>query len=129
MKLTAQNVENVLLACLFNEGEDTINAIIVHGVMMKVGFHPERLEENRLAITELLFQCHENFMESSEAKGYSFLSFCEDKNGEQWTGEHSMCDNLICLGLAIERVVFLLPREVWAVLPGGMPYIQIKNIL
>jgi hypothetical protein len=129
MKLTAQNVEQLFLACLFKEGEDTSKAVTVHSVMMKVGFHPERLEENHFAITELLLQCHENFMETSEAQGYSFLAFCEDKNGEQWTGMHSVCDNLICLGLAIEKVVFLLPREFWHALPGGMPYIQIKNVL
>ena len=129
MKLTPQNVEETFIACLFKEGEDTSNAVKVHGVMMNVGFHPQRLEENRFKITELLLQCHENFMESSEAKGYSFLAFCEDKNGEQWTGLHAVCDNLICLGLAIEKVVFLLPREVWQMLPGGMPYIQIKNVL
>jgi len=129
MKLTPQNVENLFIACLFKEGEDTSKALTVNGVMMKVGFNPERIEQNRFAITELLLQCNENFMESSEAKGYSFLAFCEDKNGEQWTGLHSVCDNLICLGLAINKVIFLLPREVWTALPGGMPYLQIKDIL
>ena len=97
--------------------------------MRNVGFRPERLELNRFAIIELLLQCNENFMETSKAKGYSFLAFCEDKNGEQWTGMHSVCDNLICLGLAIDKIVFLFPREIWSALPGGMPYLQIKNVL
>jgi hypothetical protein len=129
MKLTAKNVEDLFIDCLFKDGEDISKAVTVHGVMMKVGFHPERLEKNRFAITELLLQCHGDFMESGEAKGMSFLNFCQDKNDELWTGVHAVCDNLICLGLAIEKVVFLLPREVWGVLPGGMPYLQIKNVL
>jgi hypothetical protein len=129
MKLTSENVEKTFIACLFDSDSDTSNAKLVHGVMMKVGFHPERLEKHRFEITELLLQCHNDFMESSEAKGMSFLNFCQDKNGELWTGVHQACDQLICLGMAIDKVVFLLPREVWSALPGGMPYLQIKNVL
>ena len=117
------------MACLFKNGEDTKNAVKVHGVMMEVGFHPERLEENRFTIIELLLQCHEDFMESGEAKGTTFLNFLVNKDNEQWTDMHFTCDNLICLGLAIGKVQFLLPREVWALLPGAMPYLQIKNRL
>jgi hypothetical protein len=127
MELTSENVEKVLLKCLFKDGEDTSNAKIVHGVMMNVGFHPERLEENKADIIDMLSQCHPNFMSNSESKGWSFLMFCQDKNENQWTGLHSMCDNLICLGMAIDKVKFMLPRELWVALPGGVPYLQIIN--
>jgi len=128
MELTSPNVENLFLDCLFKEGEDTTNAVLAEGVMLKVGFNPERLAKNREEIISLLSQCDEKFMAEGSAKGYSFLGFCEDKNGNLWTGVHAVCDNLICMGLAIDKVVFLLPREVWAVLPGGMPYLAIKNL-
>ena len=129
MKLTNQNVEDVFFKCLFKEGEDTSNAIIVKGVRMNIGFHPERLEESYYTITELLLQCHENFMENSKAKGYTFLAFCEDKNSEQWTSLHEVCDMLITMGIAIGKVEFIMPRDIWETLPGGMPYLQIKNKL
>jgi hypothetical protein len=35
-------------------------------------------------------------------------------------------DELVCLGLAIGRIAFLMPREMWEMLPGGMPYIVVK---
>lgn len=128
MKLIATNVENLFLSCLYKKGEDASNALIVQGVKLKVGFNPERIQENKTEIENLLSQCHTNFFDSSEAKGWTFLNFCLDKNEEQWTGVHAVCDNLICLGLAIDKVQFLLPREVWDVLPGGVPFLQIKGI-
>lgn len=127
MKLTGTNVEKLFLECLYQDGEDTSNAKIVEGVMMKVGFKPEALETHKTEIEDLLSQCHPNFMSNSEAQGWSFLNFCQDKDEEQWTGMHAMCDNLICLGLAIDKVKFLLPREFWKALPGSVPYIQILN--
>jgi hypothetical protein len=35
-------------------------------------------------------------------------------------------DQLFTLGIAIEKVSFQLPREMWNVLPGGMPYLVVK---
>lgn len=128
MKLTAQNVEDVFLACLYKDGEDTSKAITVEGVMMKVGFNPERLEKNREQIINLLSQCHDDFFEDGPAKGMTFLNFCQDRDNELWTGVHAVCDNLICLGLAIKKVVILLPRAFWGALPGGMPYLAIKRL-
>lgn len=127
MELNAENVEIVFLACLYKDGEDTSSAKIVQGVMMKVGFDPQKLEKCKADIQDLLSQCHPNFMADSKAQGWSFLNFCQDKNDNQWTGFHAACDNLICLGMAIDKVKFLLPREVWSALPGGVPYLQILN--
>lgn len=127
MKLSGTNVEKLFIECLYDDGEDTSNAKMVEGVMMKAGFNPARLEKNKKDIEDLLSQCHPNFMISSKSQGWSFLNFCQDKDNEQWTGIHAMCDNLICLGLAIDKVKFLLPRELWETLPGSVPYLQILN--
>ena len=53
--------------------------------------------------------------------GWSFLQACVDKNGNHW-GEHSNMEELFCLGIAIGKVESLLPRDMWKVLPGGVPY-------
>lgn len=54
--------------------------------------------------------------------GWAFQNLCYDKHGNQW-GEHKNMEELMCLGLATGLVQFCLPREEWAVFPGGLPYI------
>jgi len=34
-------------------------------------------------------------------------------------------EQLVCLGIAIGRVGYNLPKENWDILPGGVPYIVI----
>ena len=34
---------------------------------------------------------------------------------------------LITLGIAAGLVNFLLPREMWKMMPGGMPYLFVKD--
>ena len=51
---------------------------------------------------------------------WSFLSAIDTIDGTQWA-QHQNVDELMCLGLAIGRVKFLLPREMW----NGMPYFSI----
>jgi hypothetical protein len=55
----------------------------------------------------------------------SFLNACMDRHGNHWA-EHQTIDFLLCLGLATDQVAFCLPREIWAALPGGMPYFVVK---
>lgn len=121
MKLTASNVEDTLVNLLFKEGEDTSTAVIVRGVMMHIGFHPERLQEQKENIISMLEQLPETFREKSGG-GWSFLNACQDKDENQWADLHETMDKLVCLGLAIRRVAFVMPREMWAMFPGGMPY-------
>lgn len=59
--------------------------------------------------------------------GMSFLEACNDRNGTLWTGNHRSMENLFLLGLALGEVVCLLPRTMWYILPGGMPYYMIKD--
>lgn len=123
-KLNANEVRDIFLDCLFKEeeienGKPIKEAIYVDGVMNKVGFCKDRIKENESLITELLDELPKSFKE-----GYSFLNLCEDKNGYQW-GEHRNCDELMMLGIAIGKMKYLLPREMWAMLSGGMPYVQI----
>ena len=42
-------------------------------------------------------------------------------------GEHQACDALLCLGIAIGKAEISLPRELWEVLPGRMPYFHILD--
>lgn len=118
MQLTPQNVNDVFKACLYKKNEDTSQAIDVESITMKIKFNPNRLKENYDNIRSMLDRLHPNFK-----KGWTFLNMCDDKDGRQWTGSQADMDKLLALGLAINKLTYMLPREVWPALPGGVPYV------
>ena len=125
MKLTSKNVETIFIDCLFNkdelkDGNPPEDAVMVEGVINKFGFHPKRLESHWQEIRKLLMELPENF-QSGKGGGWSFLNACMDKDGHQW-GEHRNIEQLLALGIATKQVKIQLPRDMWKVLPGGMPY-------
>lgn len=124
MNLTAQNVSEIFMNCLFKEGENTENHIVAEGVMTKVGFHPERLKEATPKIEAMVNELPDEFKPNGGG-GMSFLNACMDKNGNHWA-EHSTIDQLVCLGVASGKLKYLMPREMWSILPGGMPYLVVS---
>ena len=125
INVTASNMSeltrNAFMDCLFKEGEDTTNHVKVEGITSMFGLHPQRLEEKRELVTALLAELPEEFKE-----GYTLLNFCTTKDGDQWTGEHRVCEQLIVMAIGLNLMEYCMPREMWAVLPGGVPYIMIK---
>jgi hypothetical protein len=101
------------------------DAVIVEGVIRKFGFHPGRLLEKKEAIRELLRQLPDTF-HKGKGEGWSFLALCEDREGRQW-GEHNRCEDLMCLGLAVNMLEFCMKRDSWHLLPGGMPYVVVNT--
>lgn len=116
---TAEEVQNL------NEGEIPEGAILVEGIQGKFGFHPDRLEAFRGQVTKWLEALPHLFREDVGG-GWSFLNACNQENGVQWTGMHSTVDQLFCLGIGLGLVQCQVPRELAAMLPGGMPYYVIK---
>jgi hypothetical protein len=132
MELTAANVQQVLVDCLFKDEEiengaplSGIEYVKVSGVMRQFGFHKERLMSHQEDIMSMLLQLEREFLESGGG-GMSFLRMCMTKDGVHWA-EHSRCDELICLGLGIGKVQILL-RDLANTLPGGVPYILVKDM-
>jgi hypothetical protein len=123
-KLTPPRVMEVFEDCLFKDGEDTSTALVVEGIVNKYGLNPERVEKHREDVRELLSQLPVDFFPGSGG-GMSFLNACNNRDGELWTGEHRVMECLFVLGMALELVVCLLPREIWPALPGGMPYYMV----
>lgn len=121
MELTGQNVSEVFKQCFFDEGEDTSGHIVAEGVMVKVAFDPKRVQAQKENIISMLDQLPDEFKESSGG-GWSFLNACNTKDDKQWADLHQTVDELVCLGKAIGKLKFTLPREFWSSLPGGMPY-------
>lgn len=129
MELTSKNVNDVFMDCLFCDGEIENGVPIggefikAEGVVTKVGFHPGRIKLREEDIVSLLSLLPENF-NMSKGGGWSFLQMPSDVNGNQW-GEQRNADQLLCLGIASGKMKILLPREMWNVLPGGVPYVAI----
>jgi hypothetical protein len=129
VKLDARKVREIVLDSLFKDeeapkdGSIPLNAIIVEGITVKIGFHKERLESHREEIRELLAELPENFM-AEKGGGWSFLNACNDKDGHQW-GEHRNMEELFMLGMGLGVVKYILPRKMWAFLPGAMPYVSV----
>ena len=124
MELTSDNVQQTMRKCLFQDNEDTSKAVKISGIAATYGFNPDSLEKNKKDISDMLSQLPTQFHQGT-GDGWSFLNACDDNKGNQWTGLHSVMDELFCLGLGIKRVRYLMPREMWTALPGGMPYLVV----
>lgn len=101
-------------------------AVIVEGILSRFGLHAGRLESHRAEVTEMLMNLPLGFRQSSGG-GWSFLQACDDREGVQWTGFHMIMSQLFVLGMGLGLVKYLMPRELWSALPGGMPYLVILD--
>ena len=109
------------------EGIDIIpeGCVIVEGIVNRYGFHPGRLEEKRDEVRRWLQALPDTF-HKNRGGGWSFLNACDQANGVQWTGLHQRMEQLLCLGIGLGFVKSQLPREIWELLPGRMPYYVIE---
>lgn len=125
--LTADKVNEVLFDCFYKQeeikdGKKPVGCIQVKGITTKFGFHPERLNKHKNEITEMLAELPREFKE-----GWSFLNLCYDKNGYQWTGLQRTMEALMVLGIAVGKMEYCIPIELWPELPGGVPYVIVKD--
>jgi len=124
--LNDETVRDIFRDCLFENYEPTDSAVIAEGISCTVGFHPERLKQHTDEIKKILLELPEPFMETGGG-GMSFLNACDDRHGNQWTGMHSTMEYLFLLGIGIGMVRCLVPKSMWKVLPGGVPYYVVLN--
>ncbi len=119
--LTAEGVEEAFAACQDDEGDTEVDMIVG-----KVKFDSAKVKEHGEAIAALLLGLPEQFMESGGG-GWSFLNACQDRDDKQWTGLHLTMGKLFALGEAAGMVTCQFPRDLWDVLPGGMPYYVVND--
>jgi hypothetical protein len=125
MELTAEAVHKIFEKCLLKTEEVSadhkplVPIVEIEGVVHNFGLSKQRLSENKDDIIKLLAELPEQFHEETGG-GWSFLNGCMDKNGHQW-GEQPTVEQLLVLGIGIEKVRYCLPRELWNMLPGGVP--------
>jgi hypothetical protein len=97
--------------------------VIWTGVMNTFAFDRAKLEAHRDTIKAMIATLPEEFL-AEKGGGWSFLNLCTAKDGTLWTGMHMVCDHLIALAGGLKIAAFVMPRELWSALPGGMPYVQ-----
>lgn len=127
--LKADRVDEIFRDCLFQQeelvdGKPPEGFVEVPMIMHRTALHPERLESHREEVQNLLLELPDEFR-SNAGGGWSFLNACNDRHDRLWTGEHRSMDQLFGLGIGLGIVKYLMEREMWSALPGGMPYIAI----
>lgn len=120
----AERVHALFLDCLFRDGENFDNHVAVEGITANFGLHPDRLAGHRAEIAECLRELPDTF-HVQKGGGHSFLNACVDRHGNHWA-EHPTMQELFVLALGTKQAQYCLPRDLWEVLPGGMPYLSIN---
>lgn len=129
MENKAEKVVELVKHCLFREEEikgmkePPENAVIGEGVIGKMAFHPERLEEKRGDVRKILEDMHHGFM-ADGGGGWTFLNLPFDKHETQWC-EQPTASDLCAIGNAMGMVKYMFPRDDWKMFPGGVPYLSI----
>jgi len=123
-RLDPQQVVDTFGDCLaehetLQEGDVDIDCIVFTARLSLA-----KLEERRILITQMLGELPDSFMKS-KGGGWSFLNACDDRHGNQWTSFHQTMAMLFGMGQGLGLVTCVLPRDLWAALPGGMPYYAI----
>ena len=124
-ELTAKNVHEIFIGCLFKPEElknGTAEHVEVRGIRLRVGFHPDRLENVRADVQSMLIQLSDDFR-AYGGGGMSFLAACVRKDGVHWA-EHKTMDELFMLGIGLKLVEWL-GMDKLSDMPGGMPYVVI----
>lgn len=132
MKLTGVEVRRIFTDCQFKPdeitpGEVPEGAVEAEGIVARFGFHPERLASHKDEITELVMQLPDEFR-MSKGGGWSFLNMCQDREGYQWADLHQTMEMLLVLGIAVGKMMIQIPKELWPMMPGGVPYVAVIDI-
>lgn len=109
---------------LYDSLADKIDAdgvIKVEAIVNSFAFDAAKIARNRVRIRGVLSVMHSNF-HKHQGGGWSFLQLPMDADGIQW-GEQVDAERLTALAIAAGMGKFTLPRDMWNVLPGGMPYV------
>jgi hypothetical protein len=125
--LHAETVTTLLHTCLGSlRNPDRVE---VDGITHLYCFDRQLLEQHRGEIEAGLSHLPlEFFNEAGSGGGGTFLNLCYRSDGDLWTGDQSVMEALVALGIALGRVKVLVPRYLWDILPGGVPYLLVTGV-
>lgn len=122
MTIDQRRVNEIFLDCLFKDGEDTNNYVKVEGLTSMFGLHPDRMKPHIDEVKAMLAQFPSEFF-AGGGDGYTFLNLCQTADGIQWTGSQSTMQELVVVAIGMNLAEYVLPRDYWSALPGGVPYV------
>jgi hypothetical protein len=110
---------------MFGKDEDKTEYIVAEGMMVKVGFHPERIVASKENILAMLKELPDEFL-ASKGGGWTFLNMCNDRHGNQWSDLHKTMEQLVLLGIGAGVAKWQM-MEMKEAMPGGMPYVLVLD--
>lgn len=99
--------------------------LIVKGTINNYAFNKQVLAHFRDDVVKMLDQLDDSFMDDAGG-GMSLMNMVATKNGEHW-GEQPTADALFAMANGLGLAHFSLPREMWHILPGSMPYVTVMR--
>ena len=116
-------VKSSLLGCTtLEEAQNDTDGIRVNGVTATFYFSKSKIEKFKNEISEMIDMLDPKF---KSILGASFVMLCVDKNGVLWTGEHVICEDLLLLGIAINKMEIVEMDEMIINTLGGVPFVKI----
>lgn len=121
--LDPENVYKLFRDCMFNDSEirngvPTLEYTYVDGISHQFVLNTKKVNENKEKIAKLI-----DLLPVSRIP-QTFVNLCIDKSGRLWTGDQSVMELLMVLGLACGIIEYTCPREDWKNMIGGVPVIN-----
>lgn len=127
-RLTADRVNTLFRECLATAATGE-NISQIHGVTRRFAIDLLKIKDAKPEIAQMLSQMDDTFMIGvGKGGGWSFLNACVDRRGRQWCDLHETVEKLVILGMAAGFAFFTHDRDLWDVLPGGLPYFSIREL-
>lgn len=123
IRLTTENVTDIFNRCLYvANSHGKSSPLNVEGFENNFTFDTEALQEQKHNIEALLDQLPASFK-----NGWSFWEMYRTDDGHNWTTSLQSMEALMALGIAIQKIRYVLPKESWWSLPGGAPYVILNS--
>jgi len=126
-RLTNKAVDNLFEICMYCLSDSAKDILNVSGIINAYTFNRTKITENTSLIYDLLLELPDEF-HINKGGGWSFLNACIDRHGNQWTDYHFQIEKLFCLGIAANKARWMTSRDLWKLLPGGVPYVSVGDM-
>ena len=106
-----KKVEKLFAFCILKKEEDDLSCVItINGVFSKNNFNKNRLSQSHKEIENILLRLPNEFKESVGG-GWCFSNLSMDQDGNMWTNSTEHLDQLVQLGIGIQKIECLIPKR------------------
>lgn len=105
LSLTSKNVSNIFHDCLFRDGEDHSNMVVIKGIIKDIHFNAKKISLHKEKITTL---CNQLYIANPENKhkigGHNYVNMCKRNDGKCWSDFQEEMVYLLLLGISIGKM-------------------------